>query len=87
MKIVKVIMATVALTLLFMFALGLIGFAFSVLKFVLFIAILGAVIALAIKLLGGIKSARTKNKYDPKELESLEKMFSDYNSNSEFKMK
>ena len=87
MKIVKVIMATVALTLLFMFALSLIGFAFSVLKFVLFIAILGAVIALAIKLLGGIKAARAKNKYDLKELESLEKMFSDYNSNSEFKMK
>lgn len=87
MKLAKVILATVALTVLALFVLSLLGTVFTILKFVFWTTVLIAVIALAIKLLKGLSSSSKSAKYNPRELESWDKMFEDYKQGADFKTK
>lgn len=89
MKLAKVILITAAITLLLVFFSGVIGFAFTIFKFVFWMAILAGLIALAMKLLGGNKksTASYSSDYSVKELEAWDKMFDDYKQSSDFKTK
>lgn len=87
MKLAKVILITVAVTLLALFVLSLLGTVFTILKFAFWTTLLIAVIALAIKLLKGVSASSKKQSYNPKELESWDKMFEEYKQNSDFKTK
>ena len=88
MKLTKVILITAAITLSLVFLSGVIGFAFTIFKFVFWMAILAGLIVLAMKLLGGKKSTPSHSSdYGMKELEAWDKMFDDYKQSSDFKTK
>lgn len=88
MKLAKVILITAAITLSLVFLSGVIGFAFTVFKFVFWMAILAGLIVLAMKLLGGKKSTTSySSDYNVKELEAWDKIFDDYKQSSDFKTK
>ena len=88
MKLAKVVFLTAAITLLALFVLSLLGTVFTILKFVFWTAVLIALIALVIKMLKKLSAPKTSSySYQPKELESWDKMFEDYKQNADFKSK
>lgn len=87
MKLAKVVFLTAALTILALFVLSLLGTVFTILKFVFWTAVLIALLALVIKLLKRLSAPKTSYSYQPKELESWDKMFEDYKQNADFKSK
>ncbi|MBS1811002.1 MAG: hypothetical protein JST84_22760 [Acidobacteria bacterium] len=87
MKIAKVIFLTVTATLLVIFLLGLIGLILKTLKVLFVVALVVALLALVVMLVRRVSKPTSKSGYGMRELESWDKMFTDYKQGTDFKTK